>query len=285
MKISSVAILVAGVVLCAGLAPAASSRSGSTPAKPLVQIQYMTWPEIYDAIHKDGKTTVLIYNGGTEQRGPQCVLAGHTLVAERTATLIAEKLGNALVAPVLPISPTEVTEEHPGGVTMTPELFKLVNAAVVDSMAKNGFRNIVLLGDHGGGQAQLAALAKEKEAEFAARGVHVFYCDHVYTVAKKRFDEYLDAHHLPRSAHGGIADTSELLYLDAARFVRPDKITVGDPVPAAGQRPERKLNNGILGDARGSSAALGRVQIEMKVDAAVEQIRGFLAARPATESR
>ena len=43
-----------------------------------VEIERMTHAEIYDAIHKQGKTTVLIYNGGTEQRGPHAVLGGHT---------------------------------------------------------------------------------------------------------------------------------------------------------------------------------------------------------------
>lgn len=269
----------------AGLAQAAPARAAAIPAKSLVQINYMTWPEIYDAIHKDGKTTVLIFNGGTEQRGPQCVLGGHTLVAENTAALIAEKLGNALVAPVLPISPTGVSEDHPGGVTMSPELFKAVNAAMVDSMAKNGFKNIVLMGDHGGGQKELGELAKEKSAQYSAQGVHVLFCSDNYTKAKQQFDDYLKAHHLPESSHGGIADTSELMYLGGAKYVRTDKITFGDPMPKRGERPEQKINNGITGDARGSSAALGKIQVDMKVDAAVSQIRGLLSATPSTAPR
>src|SRR5919201_913429 len=70
-----------------------------------VEIERMTHAEIYDAIHKQGKTTVLIYNGGTEQRGPHAVLGGHNFMARRTAEAIALRLGNALVAPVLPFSP------------------------------------------------------------------------------------------------------------------------------------------------------------------------------------
>ena len=34
---------------------------------PPVEIELMTYPEIYSAIHEQGKTTVIIYNGGTEQ--------------------------------------------------------------------------------------------------------------------------------------------------------------------------------------------------------------------------
>ncbi len=151
-----------------------------------------------------------------------------------------------------------MTEAHPGGVAMSPELFKEVNAAVVDSMVKNGFKNIILMGNHGGGQKQLGELATEKDAQYAPQGVHVFYCTGNYTTAKKEFDDYLTAHHLPLSSHGGIADTSELMYLGGAKYVRTDKITFGDPMPKRGQRPVHKIDNGITGDARGSSAALAR---------------------------
>ncbi len=44
------------------------------PKKMPVQIENLTHTEIYDAIHHRGYTTVLVYNGGTEQRGPQDVL-------------------------------------------------------------------------------------------------------------------------------------------------------------------------------------------------------------------
>jgi hypothetical protein len=40
----------------------------------------MTWPEVKQALEQ-GKTTALIYNGGTEQRGPRNVNGGHTLMA------------------------------------------------------------------------------------------------------------------------------------------------------------------------------------------------------------
>jgi len=72
-----------------------------------VQLELMTYPEVYSAIHEQGKTTVLIFNGGTEQRGPHAVLGGHTFIARSVADEIARKLGNALVAPVLPFSPTD----------------------------------------------------------------------------------------------------------------------------------------------------------------------------------
>ena len=101
-----------------------------------VEIERMTHAEIYDAIHNRGKTTVLIFNGGTEQRGPQAVLGGHTFMARRTAEAIARRLGNALVAPVLPFSPagSHLNSKLPGSVDLGTELYAKVNEAVVASM-------------------------------------------------------------------------------------------------------------------------------------------------------
>ena len=142
-----------------------------------VEIERMTHAEIHDAIHKQGKTTVLIYNGGTEQRGPHAVLGGHTFMARRTAEAIARRLGNALVAPVLPFSPagSHLNPKWPGSVDLPPDLYAKVNEAVVASMVTNGFRNVVLMGDHGGGQQELASLAGALNKRYAAeRRARVF---------------------------------------------------------------------------------------------------------------
>src|SRR5262252_7213813 len=74
-----------------------------TKTTSLVDFEMMTWPEVKKALQQ-GKTTALIYNGGTEQRGPQNVNGGHTLMGRATVLAIAEKLGNAIAAPVLPFS-------------------------------------------------------------------------------------------------------------------------------------------------------------------------------------
>ena len=154
-----------------------------------VEIELMTHTEIYSAIHNHGKTTVLVYNGGTEQRGPHAVLGGHTFIARAVAPAIARKLGNALVAPVLPFSANPAApgadSKMPGAVALTPELFQKVNEAVVDSMVKNGFKNIVLMGDHGGGQAELSQLADALEAKYGSKGTHVYFCGDVYDKSQR----------------------------------------------------------------------------------------------------
>src|SRR5206468_767112 len=59
--------------------PAAARQSATAAKQPLVEFEMMTWPEVKAAMAA-GRTTALVYTGGTEQRGPQNVNGGHTLM-------------------------------------------------------------------------------------------------------------------------------------------------------------------------------------------------------------
>ena len=274
-------ICILALVIAIGLA-----QTG--PRQEQVEIELMTYPEIYSAIHDHGKTTVLVYNGGTEQRGPHAVLGGHTFMARAIAPMVARKLGNALVAPVLPFSVNPaggVDPKMPGSVALAPELFQKVNEAVVDSMAKNGFKNIVLMGDHGGGQEELAKLAETLDAKYRIQGIHVYFSGDVYEKSRREFAAWSTSKGLPLSNHAGISDTSTMLYLEPAsgQWVRSIyKTTIGDPVLPPGQRPDPRtprVNNGVTGDPRPSTPEIGKLVVDMKVTNAVAQIQKMIAAK------
>lgn len=249
-----------------------------------VELELMTYAEVYSAIHEQGKTTVLTYNGGTEQRGPHAVLGGHTFIARSVGDEIARKLGNALVAPVFPFSPTDafVNPKWPGTITVSADLYTKMNEAVVASMVVAGFKNIVLMGDHGGGQKELGDLARALDTSYGPQGAHVFYCGAAYTKARDDFSAILKKKNLPLSKHAGIPDTSELMYLGGDKYVRKNKIVAGDPVLAPGQQRDPNVplvNNGIQGDPRGSTAELGRLALDIKIADAVEEIQRLIDAR------
>jgi creatinine amidohydrolase len=248
---------------------------------PNVEFDMMTWPEVKKAI-AEGKTTALVYNGGTEQRGPQNVNGGHTLMARETVRAIAVKLGNAIAAPVLPFSPNRASAELPGTIGLTNEIFLAINEQVAEELIKTGFKSVVLMGDHGGGQQQLGEVAKKLTAKYAAQGIKVVFCNEVYEVANGDFDKWLVSQGYPTSSHAGIPDTSEMLYLGGDKgWVRKElvKDALGDPVLPQGQRPDPgkpRVNNGISGDARRSTPELGKKLFDMKVDYAVKQIGALL---------
>ena len=248
-----------------------------------VEIALMTYPEIYAAIHEQGKTTVLIVDGGIEQRGPHAVLGGHSLTAGPQGADIARKLGNALVAPVMPfsIAGSHLNAKTPGSVNLPGPVFAAVNEAIVDSMVINGFKNIVLMGEHGGGQKELEEVAKKTNAKYSPRGVHVFFCGDFYEKSQREFAQWLTANHLPLSSHGGIPDTSLMMYLGGDAWVRKDKLVAGDPVLPPGTPPDPnrpRVDNGVTGDPRPSTPEIGKRYFDMKTRIAVAQIQSMIAA-------
>ena len=126
---------------------------------------------------KDGWTSVILVTGGTEERGPQDVLGGHTMMAHSHATMIAKKLGKTLVAPVLPIAVNATglnanreMADQAGAMQMPAEVFKQVQLAEIDSLARSGFKDIYVMGDHGGGQAEMKDAAEEMDKKWIGQG-------------------------------------------------------------------------------------------------------------------
>src|SRR5438094_3866171 len=246
-------------------APApAAARQSAAAKKDLVEFEMMTWPEVKAAMAA-GKTTALFYTGGTEQRGPQNVNGGHTLMGREIVRTIAQRLGNAIAMPVLPYTPNNASADLPGTIGLTPELLGAILERVTEQAMTTGFKNVVLMGDHGGGQpATYAEVAKKMDAKYAPEGRHVYFCDEVYAKAQGDFDKWLVDHGYPSSSHAGIPDTSTMLYLGGDKgWVRKELIATaeGNPAPPPGARgqgrgrgqtpdpnaPPRK-NNGITGD-------------------------------------
>ncbi len=267
--------------------------------KDTVDIEMLTHSEIYDKIHKEGKTTLIIVNGGTEQRGPHAVLGGHTIMGHHKAIEIAKKLGNALAAPSSPFAVNAAghSEATPGGVSLPPEVFKAVNVAEIESMVINGFKDIFIMGDHGGGQQELRQVAEEEDKKLSPKGVRVYYISDYYSKSHEEFDEYCIEHHIPIGSHAGVSDTSEMLYLEPApgAYVRAIYKTVPfnpGPTPeqwkaqrngqrGGGQRANdpNRVNNGITGDPHPSSKELGKIAAGITVKNAVAEIKRQMAEK------
>src|SRR6188474_799403 len=92
----SVHLLALGTLVL--MASPAFTQAPSLPQPGSVFLEELTWVEVRDAIAA-GKTTVIIPTGGTEQNGPHMVLGKHNFLVTFAAKVIADRLGNALVAP------------------------------------------------------------------------------------------------------------------------------------------------------------------------------------------
>jgi creatinine amidohydrolase len=266
----------------------ASFYSKNTP-KDLVEFEMMTWPEVYRAIHHEGKTTALFYAGGTESRGPQDVNGGHNIMARAIVKAIALKLGNALAMPVLPYTPNDASRQLTGTIGLTPDILALVLDRVSEEAIITGFKNIILMGDHGGGQpAVYQEVAKKLEDKYASlarnenriQDVHVYYCNDVYAAAQADFDKFLVSKKLPSSSHAGIPDTSTMMYLqgNSGDYTRLDLLPVAVTVSGA-------VPSGVDGDGRQSSVELGKKAFDTKVNYAVRQIKQLTAAENSRERK
>ena len=131
--------------------PVLALSAATARKEPLVEFDMMTWPEVKAALAA-GKTTAIVYTGGTEQRGPQNVNGGHNLLGKATVKAIALKLGNAIAMPVLPYTPNRASATIPGTIGLTNELLAPILERIAEEAIVTGFKNIILMGDHGGGQ-------------------------------------------------------------------------------------------------------------------------------------
>jgi creatinine amidohydrolase/Fe(II)-dependent formamide hydrolase-like protein len=242
-------------------------------APDTVFIEALTWPELKSEIAA-GKTTVLIPIGGTEQNGAHMVLGKHNARARALAEQIARALGNALVAPVVAytpegsINPPSGHMRFPGTLTIPTPVFEQLLESASRSLRASGFADIVFLGDHGGYQASLTAVATRLNREWKSQRVHAL--PEYYAAASTGFDRSLAQKGFAAAeigSHAGLADTSLAMAVDP-QLVRSDAL--------AGAHDTAQ---GVYGDARRASAELGRPGVQAIVDASVAAIRRA-AAQP-----
>lgn len=254
------AALTALALVCAVPAPAAAAT---------VQLQEMTWTEVRDAL-RAGSTTIIIPVGGIEQSGPHMVLGKHNYRVAVLAERIADKLGNALVAPVVSyvpegrVTPPAGHMRFAGTISVPDDAFAGIVSGAARSLRQHGFLDIVLIGDHGGYQGQLRDVAQRLNREWAASRARVHFIPAYYRAQSDGFNAVLRGKGLTDGQigqHAGAADTSLMLAIDPSR-VRSDRM-----------QPGEEAATGTSGDPSRASAALGKIGIDMAVDQAAEAIR------------
>jgi creatinine amidohydrolase/Fe(II)-dependent formamide hydrolase-like protein len=148
-------------------------------------IEELTWMEVRDLV-ESGKTTVIVATGGVEQNGPYLATGKHNYVLRAVCPAIAAKLGNALCAPVVPFVPEGDIEpptgmmRYPGTISLTEGTYKALLTEIARSLAQHGFEHIVLIGDSGGNQAGMKAVAEELSAKWAGGKTRIHYIPEFY---------------------------------------------------------------------------------------------------------
>ena len=251
-------------LLCIALCGTGAAHAAS------VQLEEMSWIELRERIAA-GSTTALVPIGGTEQNGPHMLLGKHNVRVKLLATRIAERLGNAVIAPVLAyvpegaIEPPTLHMRYAGTITIPEAAFEATLEGAARSLRKHGLREIVFLGDHGGYRASLDRVAAKLNREWGA-AAHVNALPEYYRAAQNDFAAMLKARGFANDEigpHSGLADTALMLALDASQ-VRME---------VAASRPHGAAADGVAGDPRRATAELGRVGVEHIVAVSVAAIR------------
>lgn len=250
---------------------AAQTPSGSTST---VFIEEMTWMEIREAID-NGTTTVILPTAGTEQNGPHMVMGKHKYIVEEASRRIAERLGNALVAPVVTYVP-EGEVDPPSGhmrmagtITLPNEFFMKLVEYAARSFRAHGFTDIVFIGDSGGNQRGMEQVAGELNAEWAGDPARVHFVGDYY--ANNGYVEWLMEQGETEEdigTHAGITDTSLMLYV-APQHIRTDRFAPGGGFEGSGVR----------GNPTRARAEYGERGMELRVEAAVRQAQALIGAR------
>ena len=127
-----------------------------------LELDKLTWPEIQAEL-ESGRDTVVIAFGATEQHGRHMPLATDALIGDELARAVADRI-DAFVAPTVRVGCSSHHLDFPGTLSLEDETFHAVVRDLVRSVARGGFRRVVLLPTHGGNFGPLA-VAVEKLGE------------------------------------------------------------------------------------------------------------------------
>jgi creatinine amidohydrolase len=247
-------------IVAAFLIAIATWAPGYARAPDSVFVEDLTWTELAAAIAA-GKTTIVIPVGGVEQSGPYMALGKHDARARVLADRIARSLGDALVAPVVAYVPegeVEPPTQHmkfPGTITTPSPAFRAMLTAAAASFRKHGFRDVVLIGDHGGYQNDLKAAADGLNKAWAGSPARAHYVADYYRATQTAYVAALKARGYSEAeigTHAGLADTSLTLAL-VPGMVRGEGLQPGAAVSA---------KQGNYGDPRRATAALGQIGVD-----------------------
>lgn len=262
------------VVICTAFLALPVFADESGIATKSVQLEELTSTEVRDRLAA-GFTTILIPVGATEQTGPYVALGKHNFRVHTLADRIARQLGNTLVAPVISyvpegaINPPAGHMRFTGTISIPDAAFDAMLEGAARSFRQHGFKNIVLLGDHGGYKKNLERVAKKlNQAWTKTSGTKVIWLAEYYRLSSSGVDAmlkkrgYTDAE---IGAHGGLSDTALTMAIDK-NLVRSDAMAAAKPTPQMG----------VVGDPRRATADAGLAGVQLIVDGSVAALHSAL---------
>jgi creatinine amidohydrolase len=243
-----------------------------------IRIELMTTLEVRQHLEA-GCTTIVVPCGAIEQHGPHLPICMDRDHAEHLGALLALRLGNALVAPTLPVGCSAHHLSFAGTISIREEAFEAICCDYCTSLAGHGFERIIFISGHIGNFPVLARILPTLKAAVGEGCEIEAFTDPTAWLETWRSAVIAAGGNLTAvGGHADIAETSIMLVL------RPDRTHLDRAVAGLiGLMSRDELNtvwrdglgsvspNGILGDARGSTAAIGERCIDAITDLLARQ--------------
>jgi creatinine amidohydrolase len=200
-------VLTAAALAAAAAAPAAAQTKPPTTR----EMALLCWQEFGELVPARIRT-VLVPFGSLEPHG---VIPNGTdsLAPEAMARDIAARV-DALIAPTLNYGMTEAMKAYPGAVSIAAETYAPFAEAVLDNLALQGFKNLIVLNGHGGNTAVLNAAATKVANTRRVRVLVVNWWTLADDITKAVFKQ-----------NGGHAGNNETAYIQAIlpQHVHPER--------------------------------------------------------------
>ena len=192
-----------------------SKKSNNKDNKDSISTREMdriNWMEFKEFIPSKINTVLLpvgtlephgVINNGADNTAPTAMAK---TIAPRT---------NAMIAPTLPYGMTGSMEAYPGAFQITESAYRPFVKQIIEGLAKNGFKNIIVLNGHGGGQtAVLQSVAAEVATERRVRTLVVNWWSFASDETKAIFGE--------DGGHAGLNETAFVQAIDPT-LVHPER--------------------------------------------------------------
>jgi len=241
-------------------------------------LEELTSLEIRDRI-AGGASVAIIPTGGIEENGPFLSTGKHNLILASLCPELARHLGNALCAPVVKfvpegsIDPPSGAMHFPGSISLRAETYEALLDDIASSLRQAGFIDIVMIGDSGGNQAGMEAVARTLNERWAGTDVRAHFVREFYDPGWVDTERYTET-------ELGVAETQHDGHHDDIWVTAMMMVTDPEQVRYR-QRVEAGLAsiNGVAITPLEETVDLGRKMIEFRASYTADAIRRSIGDR------
>jgi creatinine amidohydrolase len=217
-------VCVAGLLL--GAAGTAAAQDAGPRTRSMDEINWMEFAEWVPSRVR----TVILPVGTLEPHGVANNGADNTAPLSIAGAIAGDPGINAFIAPIIPYGVTGSMAPYPGALHIPEDAYRAYVRAVLEGLARNRFRDIIIVNGHGGGQT--AILQELARAVALERGVN--------TLVVNWWSLASDITLAVFGTDGGHAGVNETAFIQAVdpRLVQRDRYTGPDmatanPAPGA----------------------------------------------------